>query len=1143
MNKVDTDFNLLHWLVIHLKMIAGVVALILTAILLFIWWTQRTDRQMRDELLQQARTIMQMLNTSNIKVLSGAPSDLALPEYLRLKKQLSIAKYANQKCRFLYLMGRKSDGKIFFYVDSEHAESKDYSPPGQIYEEVTDAYRNVFHTKMPAVEGPITDRWGTWMSALIPLTDPVNGKLVAVLGIDIDAFAWKWEMFSRAALPVGLMLAVLTLMISGMVLIRPSENPSLKPIQRRLLIPLAIVLLIMVSAFGTLLVKQQQKNLDQSSRKALDDVVDNVAILETEQAQMLDALGQILVRDAGLHSALKARDRERLMNTYEPMFAQLDAEHGLTHFDFIDADRVCIHRFHKPEMYGDLIDRSTIREVERTGKAMTGIEVGPMGTFTMRSVHPVYDGGTLVGYIELGKEMGEILDILHGKYGVEIALAIRKDVLDRDAWQEGMKMLGRESDWNRFSDNVMIYSSLHRFPAEAESFEGEQDRIHGGVSAEMDFDGKSWRVMSMPLKDVSGAEVGSMILMQDITDAKLAHRRMLEVCAGLVLLLLAWLFVILFVLLRRTDRGIVIEQASLLATEERYKQLAEQSRTIAWEVDEKGLFTYVGHVVEDVLGYRGKELVGIKHFYDLHPEDGRELFKKAAFEVFNRKEPFVGLENRIQTKNGRILWGSTNGIPILDANGVLLGYCGSDTDITERKMSLEALNENEANFRAFFESIGDFVCVATPDWRIIFTNKVVEHKLGYSAEELLRLRVLDLYPAEKLQETEVVLAAILRGEMEKKPLSLVAKNGATLPVETIVWLGRWNGVNCLFVLSKDLSMEKEAQQRFELLFRNNPALMALSTIPDQGFSDVNDAFLKTLGYTKGEIIGKTAEELNIFPNHEQQSLTADQLQVRGHVGDIELQVRNKNGNIIWGLFSGDVISTRGQQYFLTVMIDITARKLAEEKACRFQFETGRLLAQAHRTSQLLGNALEDRKKSEEALKEERTRLSRIIKGTNVGTWEWNIQTGETIFNERWAEIIGYTLKEIAPVSIETWSKYVHPDDLKASNVMMERHFKRELDSYDFECRMKHKDGRWIWVLERGCVSSWTDDGRPLLMFGTHQDITERKLAEESLLKQMDELQLFHRLSFEHELTMFELKKEVNALLKQAGKEEKYIIKE
>ncbi len=1141
MNKVNTDFNLLHWLVLHLKKIAGALVLVLLAVMLFIWWTERTDLQMRDELLQQARTIMHMLNTANINALAGAPSDLALPEYQRLKKQLSIVKYANQKCRFLYLMGRKNDGSIFIYVDSEHAESKAYSPPGQLYEEVSDAYRNVFHTKTATVEGPVTDRWGTWVSALIPLTDPVNGKLVAVLGMDIDASIWDWEMLSRAAMPVGLILAMLTLLVSGIVLIRPREKNSLKPNQRRLLIPLAIVIFILIGGLGILLVKQQQDSLNQSSRKVLDDVAENINILEKEQSRMLDALGQILARDSRLREALKSRDLERLKNDYGPVFDQLRADHGLTHFFFIGIDRVCLHRFHKPEMRDDLIDRFTLREAERTGKAVTGIEIGSLGTLTLRSVHPVYDGDAIVGYLELGKEIGDILDILHGKYGVEIALAVRKDVLDRATWQDGMKMLGREADWNRFPDNVMIYSSLHRFPYEAESFEGEQDNIRGAVTAKMDFDGKSWRVMSMPLKDVSGAEVGNMIMMRDISDAKLANRRVLEVGAGLALVLLAWLFVILFVLLRRTDQGIVIEQASLLATEERYKQLAEQSRTIAWEVDEKGLFNYVGHVVEDVLGYRSKELVGVKHFYDLHPEEGRELFKKAAFKVFNRKEPFVGLENMIQTKSGRILWVATNGIPILDANGVLLGYCGSDTDITERKMSLEALRENEANFHAFFESVGDFVCVATPDWRIIFTNKAVERKLGYSAEELVRLRVMDLYPAEKLQETEVVLAAILRGEMERSPLSLVAKNGIAVPVETIVWLGRWNGVDCLFVLSKDLSLEKEAQQRFELLFRNNPALMAVSTIPEQRFSDVNDAFLKTLGYAKGEVIGKTAEELNIFPNHEQQSSAADQLQVRGHVGDIELQVRNKNGNIIWGLFSGDVISTSGQQYFLTVMIDITERKLAEEKACEFQFETARLLAQSHRTSQILGDALEGRKKYQEELHGERMRLSRIIKGTNLGTWEWNIQTGETIFNDRWAEIIGYTLKELAPVSIETWSNFVHPDDLKVSNVMLERHFKGESDFYDLEYRMKHKDGRWIWVLDRGCVSSWTDDGKPLLMFGTHQDITERKLAEDALLKQMDDLKRFHRLAIEHEVPMFELKKEVNALLKQSGKEEKYII--
>ncbi len=71
-----------------------------------------------------------------------------------------------------------------------------------------------------------------------------------------------------------------------------------------------------------------------------------------------------------------------------------------------------------------------------------------------------------------------------------------------------------------------------------------------------------------------------------------------------------------------------------------------------------------------------------------------------------------------------------------------------------------------------------------------------------------------------------------------------------------------------------------------------------------------------------------------------------------------------------------------------------------------------------------------RKMAEDALESERQRLTSILQGTNAGIWEWNIQTGETKFNERWAEIIGYSLEEISPVSIDTWKKYSHPDDLR-----------------------------------------------------------------------------------------------------------------
>ena len=132
------------------------------------------------------------------------------------------------------------------------------------------------------------------------------------------------------------------------------------------------------------------------------------------------------------------------------------------------------------------------------------------------------------------------------------------------------------------------------------------------------------------------------------------------------------------------------------------------------------------------------------------------------------------------------------------------------------------------------------------------------------------------------------------------------------------------------------------------------------------------------------------------------------------------------------------------------------------------------------------------------LRGERVRLSGIIVGTQAGTWEWNVQTGETVFNEQWAGIIGYSLDEISPVSIETWMKFVHPDDLQKSGELLEKHFLRELDYYEHESRMKHKSGRWVWVLDRGKVASWTEDGKPLWMYGTHQDITERKQAEEKL---------------------------------------------
>ncbi len=160
--------------------------------------------------------------------------------------------------------------------------------------------------------------------------------------------------------------------------------------------------------------------------------------------------------------------------------------------------------------------------------------------------------------------------------------------------------------------------------------------------------------------------------------------------------------------------------------------------------------------------------------------------------------------------------------------------------------------------------------------------------------------------------------------------------------------------------------------------------------------------------------------------------------------------------------------------------------------------------------QLLYSIIHDitaRKQAEQALAVEKEKLDNILRGTNSGTWEWNIQTGSTVFNERWANIIGYTLEEISPVSIDTWIRFTHPDDLKASEEQLNRHFAGEVGYYQCEARMRHKNGEWVWVLDRGRVASWIADGKPELMYGTHQDITERKKADEYIQRLASQLRV------------------------------------
>ncbi len=133
-----------------------------------------------------------------------------------------------------------------------------------------------------------------------------------------------------------------------------------------------------------------------------------------------------------------------------------------------------------------------------------------------------------------------------------------------------------------------------------------------------------------------------------------------------------------------------------------------------------------------------------------------------------------------------------------------------------------------------------------------------------------------------------------------------------------------------------------------------------------------------------------------------------------------------------------------------------------------------------------------------ALERERDRLHNLIDSTRAGTWEWNVQTGEVIVNARWAAIIGWTAEELGPVHNQFRAGLAHPDELPHTRQLLREHFAGHSDAYIADVRLRHRDGHWIWVEDRGRLVSRTPDGRPEWMFGVQIDISDRKRRDEAL---------------------------------------------
>ncbi|MBP1908614.1 PAS domain-containing hybrid sensor histidine kinase/response regulator [Methanolobus bombayensis] len=366
----------------------------------------------------------------------------------------------------------------------------------------------------------------------------------------------------------------------------------------------------------------------------------------------------------------------------------------------------------------------------------------------------------------------------------------------------------------------------------------------------------------------------------------------------------------------------------LLRQRENYYNLFDKAPIGYALLDEKGFLRKANKRLCEILDIPEYECINEPLSKYILEED--RVIYMSRFKAFFKKPEDKTMELRLKGKNEKIFYMEIKGRKETDGLFNLLKENSEDpcSYIMMTFNNITARKKSEQNFNVFFETLDDIVTVCTIEGKILHTNKAFNEKLNYNEEEIKKMNILDLHPVEYQKEAENILDSIFRGEMDCCPLPLQNKSGDHIPVETRVWFGEWNGQRCLFGLSRDLSIQQAALDKFQKLFNNNPNPIAVSSMEGK-YLEVNNAFLDKLGFQRKEVIGRSPNEIGIIVQPEIHKIAFDDLQKTGSFKGIEMEVRNKKGDILYGLFSGAVIENHGNRSLITVMSDITLQKRTE----------------------------------------------------------------------------------------------------------------------------------------------------------------------------------------------------------------------
>lgn len=564
-------------------------------------------------------------------------------------------------------------------------------------------------------------------------------------------------------------------------------------------------------------------------------------------------------------------------------------------------------------------------------------------------------------------------------------------------------------------------------------------------------------------------------------------------------------------------------EEALRDSDERFRQLAENIREMFWLSDIRGeKALYVSPAFESIWGRPVAEAYANPMIWmeGIHPDDVERVL---ADQARQREGMATTHEYRLRRPDGSLCWIRSRAFPIRNADGRVYRVAGIAEDVTERKQTEALLDLQrdlglalgnatdlpaalnallEAGLRiGIFDCGGAYVVDATDQsLRLVrsaglspaYTQRVARLEPDSAVGRVLLSAAptygvaAELFPelADPLRAEAVPVVAIVPVLHEGRPVAALAlgtDHADVLPVSVRTTLeaiaSQAAGTIARLAAQEAL---RASEERFRAVVTASKD--AMIAVDRRGHITLfNPAAEQLFGRRGREMLGQPLDELlpPAYRRRHQEYVHSFFTQggTRGVIGrPTELPALRRDGTIVPVELSLSAGHQGDEPFVLAVLRDISERRRAEA-----------------------------------ALHEAQERLELALKGAELGLWDWNVATGYVVYNERWAEMLGYRLDELEP-RYSTWERLVHPDDKPRVLKELNDHLAGRSAFYATEHRLRCKDGEYKWILASGQVVQRDADGRPLRATGTHLDITARKQTEELTRQHREQLAHVARVS-------------------------------